>query len=92
MPRKAKEFTLKKIDLDTLLKVLVGLYNSGVDYVDLSGENHEEQDIIKVTVREGYFQQEREEDEEEDYEQYEEEDIIIKPNTKLSDEDLNQLI
>ena len=89
MPRKAKEFTLKKIDLDTLLKVLVGLYNSGVDYVDLSGENHEEQDIIKVTVREGYFQQEKEDD---DYEQYEEEDIIIKPNTKLSDEDLNQLI
>ena len=62
MPRKAKEFTLKKIDLDTLLKVLVGLYNSGVDYVDLSGENHEEQDIIKVTVREGYFQQEKEEE------------------------------
>ena len=90
MPRKAKEFTLKKIDLDTLLKVLVGLYNSGVDYVDLSGENHEEQDIIKVTVREGYFQQEKED--EDDYEQYEEEDIIIKPNTKLSDEDLNQLI
>ena len=89
MPRKAKEFTLKKIELNTLIQVLVGLYNSGVDYVDLSGENHEEQDIIKVTVREGYFQQEKEDD---DYEQYEEEDIIIKPNTKLSDEDLNQLI
>lgn len=89
MPRKAKEFTLKKIELNTLIQVLVGLYNSGVDYVDLSGENHEEQDIIKVTVREGYFQQK---EEDEDYEQYEEEDIIIKPNTKLSDEDLNQLI
>ena len=89
MPRKAKEFTLKKIELNTLIQVLVGLYNSGVDYVDLSGENHEEQDIIKVTVREGYFQQK---EDEEDYEQYQEEDIIIKPNTKLSDEDLNQLI
>ena len=86
MPRKAKEFTLKKIDLDTLLKVLVGLYNSGVDYVDISGINQEEQDIIKVTVRDDYFQEPSN-----DYEQYEEEPTI-NTNTKLSDEDLNQLI
>ena len=91
MPRKPKEFTLKKIELNTLIQVLVGLYNSGVDYVDLSGINQEEQDVIKVTVREGYYQEEIEE-ERPDYEQYEQEDIIIKPNTKLSDEDLNQLI
>lgn len=87
MPRKPKEFTLKKIELNTLIQVLVGLYNSGVDYVDLSGSNQEGQDVVKVTVREGYYQEE-----ELDYEQYEQEDIIIKPNTKLSDEDLNQLI
>ncbi len=87
MPRKPKEFTLKKIELNTLIQVLVGLYNSGVDYVDLSGSNQEGQDVVKVTVREGYYQEE-----EPDYEQYEQEDIIIKPNTKLSDEDLNQLI
>jgi hypothetical protein len=83
MPRKPKEFTLKKIDLDTLLQVLVGLYNSGVDYVDISGINNEEQDVIKVTVRDDYFQEPSAEDIEEP---------ITNTNTKLSDEDLNQLI
>ena len=91
MPRKPKEFTLKKIELNTLIQVLVGLYNSGVDYVDLSGINQEEQDVIKVTVREGYYQEETE-DERPDYEQYEQEEPTINTNTKLSDEDLNQLI
>jgi len=91
MPRKPKEFTLKKIELNTLIQVLVGLYNSGVDYVDISGINNEEQDVIKVTVREGYYQEETE-DERPDYEQYEQEEPTINTNTKLSDEDLNQLI
>ena len=91
MPRKPKEFTLKKIELNTLIQVLVGLYNSGVDYVDISGINQEDQDVIKVTVREGYYQEETEE-ERPDYEQYEQEEPTININTKLSDEDLNQLI
>lgn len=87
MPRKAKEFTLKKIELNTLIQVLVGLYNSGVDYVDISGINNVEQDVIKVTVRDDYYQEPSD-----DYEQYEEEEPTINTNTKLSDEDLNQLI
>jgi hypothetical protein len=86
MPRKPKEFTLKKIDLDTLLQVLVGLYNSGVDYVDISGINNEEQDVIKVTVRDDYFQEPSAEYTEDI------EEPITNTNTKLSDEDLNQLI
>ena len=90
MPRKPKEFTLKKIELNTLIQVLVGLYNSGVDYVDISGINQEDQDVIKVTVREGYYQEEKEEEPRDDYEQYEQ--PTINTNTKLSDEDLNQLI
>ena len=87
MPRKPKEFTLRKIDLDTLLNVLVGLYNSGVDYVDISGVNQEDQDIITVSVRDDYFQESLD-----DYEQYEQEEPTINTNKKLSDEDLNQLI
>lgn len=87
MPRKPKEFTLKKIDLDTLLQVLVGLYNSGVDYVDISGINNEEQDVIKVTVRDDYFQ-----DPSAEYTDDIEEEPRLNTNAKLSDEDLNQLI
>ena len=92
MPRKPKEITLKKIELNTLIQVLVSLYNSGVDYVDISGTSNEEQDIINVTVRQGYFQEEIEDDRPE----YEQEEPTINTNTntntKLSDEDLNQLI
>ena len=80
MPRKPKELTLRKIDLDTLINVLVNLYDAGANYIDISGFNQEEQDIIKITVRDEYLEELSEE----------EEGVAI--NKKLSDEDLNQLI
>lgn len=76
--------SLNKIPLDAFLKVLTELFESGVDYIDISEEQGKEgdelKDIIKITVKEEYISMV-------DEVEFNEEDII-----PLSDDDINDLI
>ena len=78
---------LRKIPLFEFLTILTELYEEGVDYIDISGEQNDyddnPQDAIKITVRPDYIA-----------EDYEEEDI--NPSSinvsRLSEDDINDLI
>lgn len=51
---KGKDVTLRKLHLQSLIEILVDLYESGVDYVDLCGKNDEEQDIVDIRFCKDY--------------------------------------
>ncbi len=98
-----RTFKIEKIPLDTLINLLIELYESGIDYVDLSSDNsNPEQDKLIIQSKDSYinpkfnaedrkgFREEEDDDDEED-------NFLNKtPPTietrKLTDEDLNNLI
>lgn len=80
---------IKKIPLDELLETLEDLYVKGVDFIDLvAGENDNK---ISLIFTEEYMSEEAREYYEENEEEYDD-DVEIYIESKLSDEDLNQLI
>lgn len=83
-----EEIRLKKIPVDKLIDLLVELYNRGVDYIDISGVPDEEQDKIAISFSKDYMTDEGKKN-------FEDAPIDLSDeffNTKLSDEDLNDLI
>ena len=90
-------FKIQKLELDRLLNLLMELYESGVDYVDLSSDNSVPgQDKLLIHTRDEYINPEykdksrelnREDVEDGDYEDEEEDN-----DSKLSDEDINGLV
>lgn len=93
--------TLHKIPLEALIGILTDLYDNGADFIDISGENSEEEglpkDTIKITVKPEYLSDYNEEDvmelEQEiemDFSGDEGDDNSSK--TSLSDDDINDLI
>ena len=50
---------LRKIPLEPLIQILQDLYDSGADYIDISGEQNGEgeslKDIIQITVKPDYM-------------------------------------
>jgi hypothetical protein len=86
---------LRKIPLEMLLQILQDLYDSGADYVDISGDtdvNGAPRDTIKITVRPEYIT-----DIENDSDVATEGEINMKWSeedvpSRLSDKDLNDLI
>jgi hypothetical protein len=87
---------LRKIPLEMLIQILEDLYNSGADYVDISGDNDVNgvpKDTIKITVRPEYmsdFDENNELNLEHELElEWEEDD---EDESGLSDEDINNLI
>jgi hypothetical protein len=79
---------LRKIPLDSLLEIIIDLYESGVDYIDIDGEQNKEgeplKDSILITVKPEYIV---------DVEEYRElPSIFVDDNRNLSDEDINDLI
>ena len=50
---------LRKIPLESLLQILTDLFDSGADFIDISGENNadgdELRDIIKITIKPEYM-------------------------------------
>ena len=104
---KENNVTLKKLHLDSFIKVLIDLYESGVDYIDLCGRNNEEQDVVDILFTKEYTIFKDVSSEEEamqlikdsfnrisSEEEEEEEDDVPSKTTKfkLSDDDLNQLL
>jgi 3-dehydroquinate dehydratase len=66
-----------------LIETLTHIYDAGADYVDIVGMQDDVQDTINIVVQEEYMTEEPLEEE-----PLEEDDIP----TKLSDEDINNLI
>jgi hypothetical protein len=77
---------IKKIPLSQLMDVLIDLYNRGVDYIDLIGEKGEDQDKMHIVFTSDYMSEESAEKLTEEIPNY------IEIQTKLTDEDLNQLL
>jgi len=92
---------LRKIPLEPLLEILKELYDSGADYIDISGEqniegNEDIKDLIKITIKPEYMSTSDEEDIDE-YEYEEDNDsaninVNVDIKKSLSEDDLNNLI
>lgn len=82
MENKNINVRLNKIPISALMEALMNLYEEGVDYVDILGENNVEQDTIILSVQKNYMFTDAEEEEE----------TTKKCNINLSEEDLNQLL
>lgn len=79
---------LKKLPLDRLINVLVELYNKGVDYIDITGVPDEEQDRVAISFSKDYMT-------EEGRKNFEDAPVDLTDeffDTKLTDDDLNDLI
>jgi hypothetical protein len=86
---------LRKIPLEPLIQILQDLYDSGADYIDISGEQNGEggalKDIIQITVKPEYMSDP--EDVAENIElDYSDDDIPDTTTRTLSDDDINELI
>jgi hypothetical protein len=86
---------LRKIPLEPLIQILQDLYDSGADYIDISGEQNGEgeslKDIIQITVKPDYMSDP--EDVAENIElDYSDDDIPDTTTRTLSDDDINELI
>jgi serine protease inhibitor len=79
-----KEVRFRKINLQFLIETLTHIYDAGADYVDIVGTQDDVQDTINIIVQEEYMTEEPIEEEED----IPDDDIP----TKLSDEDINNLI
>lgn len=91
MENKKIDVRLNKIPIKILMEALMGLYEDGVDYIDILGINNEDQDTIGLIVKKEYLSKIEEEEEEETI-LSNENSIENTFNIKLSDEDLNQLL
>jgi hypothetical protein len=93
---------LRKIPLGPFIEILQGLYEEGADFIDLSGEENNEgeapKDSIKITVKPEYLSDDdgHIDIEIEQIDEEEENDILDKPIKKrdnpLSDDDINELM
>jgi hypothetical protein len=86
---------IKKVPLNDLIDILSDLYNRGVDFIDiLAPEEPTEDDRMTIKFSKEYMSPDVELEEGEELDDNEEDilDITIVADTKLSEEDLNQLI
>ena len=93
---------LRKIPLQPLIEILQDLYDSGADYIDLSGEQSKEgddlKDIIQITVKPEYILHEDDDDDDIDNNiqevkmDYSDDNTPDTSRKSLSDEDINDLI
>jgi hypothetical protein len=74
---------IKKVPLDEIIDVFMDLYNKGVDFIDIIAS--EKENRISVIFSEEYINAEA-------VDNFELKDVEIDIETKLSDEDFNQLI
>ena len=90
MENKKIDVRLNKIPIKLLVEALMGLYDDGVDYIDILGINNEDQDTIGLIVKKEYLSKIEEEEEKPSLSN--KNSIENTFNIKLSDEDLNQLL
>jgi hypothetical protein len=77
------DFQVTKIPLEMFINLLVNIYESGANFIDLAAiiDEEAEKDTIKIAVREDYYDNDEEED-----------DAPKTANVKLSDDDINDLM
>ena len=92
---------LRKIPLQALIEILQDLYDNGADYIDLSGEQKDEngsiRDLIQITIKPEYMlHDERNDDDDDELEEieldYSDDDTPDNTSRSLSDDDINDLI
>jgi hypothetical protein len=92
---------LRKIPLQPLIEILQDLYDNGADFIDLSGEQKDEngssRDLIQITIKPEYMlHDERNDDDNDDDDEieldYSDDDIPDTKSRSLSDDDINDLI
>jgi hypothetical protein len=76
---------IRKVHLQTLLDILADLFDKGVDYIDIIGTLHDEQDSLGLSFSKEYMAEEY-------MANFDNIDIPNQLKTNLSDDDLNQLI
>jgi len=81
---KRKGFKIEKLDLNSFIDLLIELYESGIDYIDMSSDNTEDgQDKLIIQTRDEYINPEWSENQGR---------TTTVETTKLSDEDINNLM
>ena len=90
---------LRKIPLQPLIEILQDLYDNGADFIDLSGEQKDEngssRDLIQITIKPEYMLHDESNDDDNDDEiemDYSDDDIPDTKSRSLSDDDINDLI
>jgi hypothetical protein len=90
---------LRKIPLGPFIEILQDLFETGADFIDLSGENNDEgespKDTIKITVKPEYLSDHNDDDTvelEQEIEMDFSDDIDEDEKSTFSDEDVNDLI
>jgi hypothetical protein len=92
------KLNVKKIPLADLLELLTHLYESGIDYIDLTSDNSDpNQDKLIIQTLDGYINPEFYDEEKlSQFEQVEDEEVPKKApiieTRKLSDDDIEQLL
>lgn len=77
----SKQIRLRKIPLEEFIDVLLDLYNSGVNYIDIVGNVGEQIDHVGIFVEEQYMEKSNE---------IGNKPVILKKT--LTDDDINQLL
>ncbi len=98
------EVKIRKVPVDTVLRILSNLFNNGVDYVDFHGKIGDMEDVLGISFSKDYVDPEymqQFEDMEEDELSEELSDLNIdlefldkkeEIKVKLSDDDINKLL
>jgi hypothetical protein len=101
-----RAFKIEKMPLETLINLLIELYEKGIDYVDMFSDNTDpEQDKLIIQTKDSYINAQflkdgiRPEDEEDDDDDEDEDDNKVPPRNppiietkRLTDEDINNLL
>jgi len=78
-----RKFKIKKLELNAFIELLIELYESGVDYIDLDSDNSEKgQDKLIIQTREEYMNPDW----------VAEHKTTKVETTKLTDDNLNELL
>jgi len=90
---------LRKIPLEPLIQILQDLYESGADFIDLSGEQSDEgespKDLIQITIKPEYMLHDERDDDDVTQEielDYSDDDAPSTIRKTLSEDDINDLI
>jgi hypothetical protein len=94
---KKRTLKLNKIPITAMMQILAELFEEGVDFIDIEGEENEikgESDRIKVTIKPEYYSKQPEIELELEQDQEGISDFLpqIEISKKLTDEDINDLI
>lgn len=88
-----KIFKVEKLPLETLIDLFMQLYDSGVDYVDLSSDNSDPiQDKLIVMTKDEYFNPKFVEENPEKFNSKKKKKPSAIETKKLSDDDIDKLL